>query len=209
MFNFNSKEDKFYTKFSEQANNVVKGAKVLKSFLEENNNSKIYAQEIQNLEHEGDKIVHDIIKELNDSFVTPIDREDIYDITKRMDDIIDNIESILHRFIMFNISESTKESKVFADFLIKATEEIVSLLGLLNNMNKNLKEISDRIIAVNRIENEADVFFRQVVGELFRQENPNPLEVVKWKDVYQMFENAIDACEAVVNIIGGVVMKNA
>lgn len=209
MFNFNSKEDKFYTKFSEQANNVVKGAKVLKSFLEENNNSKIYAQEIQNLEHEGDKIVHDIIKELNDSFVTPIDREDIYDITKRMDDIIDNIESILHRFIMFNIDESTKESKVFADFLIKATDEIVSLLGLLNNMNKNLKEISDRIIAVNRIENEADVFFRQVVGELFRQENPNALEVVKWKDVYQMFENAIDACEAVVNIIGGVVMKNA
>ena len=149
------------------------------------------------------------MKELNISFVTPIDREDIYDITKRMDDIIDNIESILHRFIMFNISESSEEAKIFADFLIKATEEIVALMGLLSGMNKNVKEISDRIIAVNRIENEADVFFREVVGKLFRNESLGALEVIKWKDVYQMYENAIDACEAVVNIIGGVVMKNA
>lgn len=209
MFNFSPKEDKFYTKFSQQANNVVKGAKVLREFLNEIDKATIYAQEIQNLEHEGDKIVHDIMKELNISFVTPIDREDIYDITKRMDDIIDNIESILHRFIMFNISESSEEAKIFADFLIKATEEIVALMELLSGMNKNVKEISDRIIAVNRIENETDVFFREVVGKLFRNESLGALEVIKWKDVYQMYENAIDACEAVVNIIGGVVMKNA
>lgn len=211
MFNFSSKEDKFYKKFSEQADNVVKGAKVLQDFLNnyDIDNSTVYAQSIQSLEHDGDKIVHDIIKELNNAFVTPIDREDIYDITKRMDDIIDNIESILHRFIMFNISKSTEESKIFCDFVIKATEEIVGLMPLLNNMNKNLKDISDRIIAVNRIENEADVFFRKVVGELFRKEGIEPLEVVKWKDIYQMFENGIDACEAVVNIIGGVVTKNA
>ncbi|MGL5616668.1 MAG: DUF47 domain-containing protein [Sarcina sp.] len=210
MFNFGPKEDKFYRKFSEQATNVVEGAKVLKEFLDNDiKDSTVYAQKIQNLEHEGDKIVHEIMKELNNAFVTPIDREDIYDITKRMDDIIDNIESILHRFIMFNVTKSTEESKIFCNFVISATEEIVKLMALLNNMNKNLKEISDKIIAVNRIENEGDVFFREVVGKLFRDENIEALEVMKWKDIYHMFENAIDACEAVVNIIGGVVMKNA
>lgn len=211
MFNLNPKEDKFYTMFVDQAKNVLEGSKVLAEFLNTMENKSVYAQEIQKLEHEGDKIVHKIIEELNNSFVTPIDREDIYAVTKKMDDIIDHTESILHSFIMFNIKECTEEAKVFADFIVEASKEIVELTQVLGSMHKTKenKIISEKIIAVNRIENKADVFFREVVGKLFRDKNIDVLDVIKWKDLYKAFENTIDACEVVVNIIGGVVMKHA
>ncbi|MGL5614778.1 MAG: DUF47 domain-containing protein [Sarcina sp.] len=206
-----TKEDKFYVGFKNQANNLVEGAKVLNKFINDIEGATVHAQTIKELEHKGDKIVHSIIEELNNSFVTPIDREDIYHITKKMDDIIDNIETIVHRFIMFNIKVSTEESKTFVNLVLKATEEIEILMGAVAHMHKpkEIKIISDKIIEVNKIENEGDLFFREVVGKLFRDENIEVLDVIKWKDIYQVFENTIDACETVVNIIGGVVMKHA
>lgn len=211
MFNGNRKEDKFYVKLREQASNIVEGARVLNQYINDIENSTIYAQQIKEIENKGDKIVHSIIELLNNSFVTPIDREDIYMVTKRMDDIIDNIETIVHRFIMFNIHSSTEESKIFINLVIRATEEIEVLMSSLSYMNKSKegKIINEKIIEVNKIENEGDLFFREVVGSLFRNKNIEVLDVIKWKDIYQVFENTLDACENVANIIGGVVTKHA
>lgn len=210
MFNV-KKEDKFYLKFREQAGNVVAGANMLEKFINDLDNATIHAQTIKELENKGDKMVHSIIEELNNSFVTPIDREDIYHITKKMDDIIDNIETIVHRFIMFNINNSTEEAKIFINLVIRATKEIEILMDALGRMDKKKEAmvISEKIIEVNKIENEGDLFFREVVSKLFRDKNIEVLDVIKWKDIYQVFENTIDACETVVNIIGGVVMKHA
>ncbi|WP_055071523.1 DUF47 domain-containing protein [Clostridium massiliamazoniense] len=211
MFNGNRKEDKFYVKLREQASNIVEGARVLNQYINDIENSTIYVQQIKEIENKGDKIVHSIIELLNNSFVTPIDREDIYMVTKRMDDIIDNIETIVHRFVMFNILSSTEESKIFINLVIRATEEIEVLMSSLSYMNKSKegKIINEKIIEVNKIENEGDLFFREVVGSLFRNKNIEVLDVIKWKDIYQVFENTLDACENVANIIGGVVTKHA
>lgn len=211
MFNGNKKEDKFYVKLKEQANNIVEGAKVLQQYVNDIENSTVYTQQIKEIENKGDKIVHSIIELLNNSFVTPIDREDIYMVTKRMDDIIDNIETIVHRFIMFNIVSSTEESKIFINLVIRAVKEIEILMSSLSYMNKSKEGriISEKIIEINKIENEGDLFFREVVSSLFRNKNIEVLDVIKWKDIYQVFENTLDACENVANIIGGVVTKHA
>lgn len=211
MIKLNPKEDKFYNLFKKQSQNVLDGAKLLKSFLDTMNNEIIFSQDIQSLEHKGDEIVHKIIAELSVAFVTPIDREDIYAIAKKLDDSIDYTQSIIDCFVMYNVKECTAEAKIFANFIVQAAEEVVELMNVLSNMTKSKesKIINQKIIAVNRIENEADVLFRDVVGKMFRSEEIDVLELIKWKDLYQEFEKAIDSFEVVVNIIGGVVMKNA
>ena len=211
MFNLNTKEDKFYVNFQKQSEIILEATKELDIFIDSLESDNAYSQIIQELEHKADQVVHTIFEDLNDSFITPIDREDIYHITKRMDDIIDNIESVVHRFIMFNINKANEETKIFVNFLKNCVEEIVELMKFLPKMGKESvrKSIKSKVIAVNKIENEADIFFREVVGKMFRADNIDPLEIVKWKDKYQRFENTIDSCENVVNIIEGVVMKNA
>lgn len=211
MFNLSTKEDKFYTNFQKQAEIILQATKDLEKFADSLESDNAYSQSIQDLEHKADQVVHNIIEELNNSFVTPIDREDIYHITKRMDDIIDNIESVVHRFVMFNIKKANEETKIFIKFLVNCVEEITELMKVLPNMNKDSakKKIREKVISVNRIENEADLFFREVISKMFRTENIDPLEIIKWKDIYQRFENTIDSCEDVVNIIEGVVMKHA
>lgn len=211
MFKFNSKEDKFFVKFQEQTKITLEGANVLENFLSNLDNSIVYVQAIQKLEHESDNIVHTILEELNNSFVTPIDRDDIYLMTKKLYDVIDTVESVLHRFVMFNIKNSTDEAKIFIGFLISAIKEIIPLFENLENLAKvsAQKIINQKIIEINRIENEADLFYRQTVGALFRTSDIDTLEIIKWKDIYQKFEDSIDSCENLANIIRGVVMKHA
>lgn len=211
MFKLKTKEDKFYTNFQKQAQIILNATHDLDKFVDSLDADSAYSQSIQDLENKADQVVHTIIEDLNNSFITPIDREDIYVITKRMDDIIDNIESVVHRFVMFNIKKSNEETKIFIRFLINAVEEINELMRVLPDMNKDSAKrvIREKVISVNKIENEADLFFREIVSKMFRAENINPLEVIKWKDIYQRFENTIDSCEDVVNMIEGVVMKHA
>lgn len=211
MFKFNSKEDKFFVKFQEQTKITLDGANVLKDFLSNLDNPTFYVESLQKLEHNGDDIVHTILDELNNSFVTPIDRDDIYLMTKKLDDVIDAIESVLHRFVMFNIEKSTDEAKLFVDFLVSAISELVVLFDNLSNLTKSSaqKVINQKIIEINRIENDSDLLYKKTIGTLFRADNIDPLEVVKWKDVYQKFEDAIDSCENLANIIRGVVVKHA
>ncbi|MGL4760470.1 MAG: DUF47 domain-containing protein [Sarcina sp.] len=210
MFNLSQNEDKFYTKFIEQAQNVLEGTRVLKDFLDTMNNESAYTQKMQGLERQGDIIVHEIIADLNDTFITPMDREDIYKLTKRLDDCIDYTDSIVNSFIIYNVSECTEGAKVFANYTVQCATELLELMKVLSQMKKKTaqKIIHEKIIAINKIENDADVFFREIVGKMFRQEEIDVLEIIKWKDLYQAFENTVDSFEAVVNIIGGIVMKS-
>ena len=211
MFNKNTKEDKFYKLFRAQAENVLEGAKLLRKFLNTMENESVFIKEMEELEHKGDKIVHKVIEKLNNAYVTPIDREDIFIITKKLDDCIDCADSIMNTFVMFNVTECTSEAIKFGDFIVKAAEEVLELMNVLSNMTKGKEKkiINSKIIEVNRIENEADELFRDAVGKMFREENPDVLEIIKWKDLYQSFENSVDSFEKIVNITGGVVMKNS
>ncbi|PWX62118.1 DUF47 domain-containing protein, partial [Clostridium perfringens] len=147
-------------------------------------------------------------EELNNSFITPIDREDIFSITKRMDDILDSIESTMHRFTMFNINESKEGAKVLGSLIVDASRELVSLMEEFKHMKKKNKEITERVISINKIENKGDIFYRQMISELFAEDGKTPvLDIIKWREIYKFLEATLDSCEAVANIVEGVVMK--
>lgn len=208
MFNFKSKEDKFYKIFLEVAKNTNEAALIFRESLNSLSNKEHDIITIEELEHKGDQLVHSIIKELNEAFITPIDREDIYLLIKKMDDILDLINSTMHMFIMFNINESTTEAKMLADMIIKCTKLIVELMDELNLIGSKSKNIKEKIVEIDKIETDADSLFRTTVGKLFKNE-PDALEVIKWKEVYQILEDTIDKCKKVGNIVEGVVIKNA
>ncbi|MCE5222303.1 MAG: DUF47 family protein [Clostridium sp.] len=208
MFNLKPKEDKFYKLFLEAAQNVNEGAMILRASLDSLSEKEINVSKIEELEHKGDKLVGIITKELNESFITPIDREDIYSLIKRMDDVLDLTNSTMHRFVMFDINESTESCKLLADMIVQCTTCLVELMDELNSVGNKSKHIKEKIISINKIESEADRLFRKTVSELFKNE-VNPIEIIKWKEIYQTLENTIDKCEKIANTVEGVVIKNA
>ncbi|STB42282.1 DUF47 domain-containing protein [Clostridium perfringens] len=208
MFNLNPKDDKFYDMFIDEAKNVEKAAVILSEALGDLENKTSHVARVEELEHKGDEIVHRLIEELNNSFITPIDREDIFSITKRMDDILDSIESTMHRFTMFNINESKEGAKVLGSLIVDVSRELVSLMEEFKHMKKKNKEITERVISINKIENKGDIFYRQMISELFAEDGKTPvLDIIKWREIYKFLEATLDSCEAVANIVEGVVMK--
>jgi predicted phosphate transport protein (TIGR00153 family) len=158
-------------------------------------------------EHEGDQQVHAMMDRLNRSFITPMDREDLFHISKELDDITDAIESTAHLFTMFDVHTVREDAKAFVKLIVEATAAVHAVTKEMKNFKKS-KELKPKVIEVNRLENEGDQLHRRAVHALFTQEK-DPLEVMKWKEVYENLESALDACEHVANIILGVVMKHA
>ena len=168
-------------------------------------NDKI--KQIEEIEHECDQNVHNILKQLNKSFITPIDREDIHAIAKEMDNITDAIESTAHRFRMFNVNSIKEDAKKVASLIVQCTKELTGVMEEMKNM-KTSTELEKKIIEVNRIENVGDEIYRDAIAQLFVAEK-DAIEVVKWKEIYEYLENTLDACEDVANLVEGVVMKHA
>lgn len=207
MLNFNAKEDKFHKMLLDGAYIVQEAASILRKSLNQLEGSEVAAEKIEVLEHKVDKLVIQAIKELNQAFITPMDREDIHLIMMGIEKIIDSINSAMHRFIMFDVREATDEAIIMADMMVQVTEQIVELMSELKLMNKKNK-IKDIVIKINIIERDADNVFRKVVGDLFRNEK-DPITIIKWKEIYQILENIMDDCERAANNVEGVVMKNA
>lgn len=208
MFNFKPKEDKFYTMFSDSAINVNEAAKILRANLDNLSNKEADVKKTEALEEKDDEIVRDVITELNEAFITPIEREDIYSIIKQMNKILDLINSSMHRFIMFDIQESSDDSRLMGDLLVQATEELIKLMAELNLKGLKSKGIQEIIRTINKIEHKGDKIFRKTVSELFKNET-DPLTVMKWKEIYQILEDTLDTCQKVAILVEGVVLKNA
>ncbi|HCW52215.1 MAG TPA: DUF47 domain-containing protein [Clostridium sp.] len=208
MFKFNAKEDKFYNMLSQSADLVNESAKVLRESLNCLEKKNENAKKTSELEDKGDELVRVLTGELNESFITPIDREDIYAIVKEMDKILDRMNSIMHRFIMFDISEPKEEIKTICDLLVDVTDELHEIMVELKTKGCKSKDILAKIMNVSKLESKADKVFRTTIANLFKSE-ANPIEVMKWKEIYQLVEDTIDNCEKIANIIEGVVIKNA
>ncbi len=159
------------------------------------------------LETECDMEVHKILKALNGSVDTPFDRGDIYSVTKQMDDIVDSLEEVANRFVAFNVESVRHEAVYLADLIMQSIRELEVLFKHLAEMNKN-DIVREQIIEVNRIENEGDVIFRKALAKLFREEK-DPIELIKWKHLFEKLEKSLDSCENVANILEGVSMKYA
>ena len=206
MFLVTRKEEAFFDLFVQMADYACLAASKFDGFINDYTDIDVRVEEIKTIEHECDQVFHTIMHQLNKSFVTPIDREDINLIARQLDNITDTIEDVAYAFKMFNIKSINDETKSLASLINKSAEEIKTIMAELKNM-KTSKLISPKVIEVNRLENEGDDIYRSAMTILFTDAT-DTLEVVKWKQIYEFLENSLDACEDVANTVEGVVMKN-
>jgi predicted phosphate transport protein (TIGR00153 family) len=198
------KEREFFRDFSEMAANLEKAAQILVELMDHYDEARSRAREILEHEHVGDKIVHDVVQRLNRTFVTPLEREDIYDLASTMDEILDSIEATADSMIIYKITEVQPQAKEMAVVISKATSV---LRTCVDQLEKRPKNISDYWIEVNRLENDGDRLYRDAVAELF-DDDMKCTDIIKWKDVYATLEKAVDDCEHVANILESIVLKN-
>ncbi len=207
MFRISSKEGLFFDLFIESVQASCLAAEKLETLMDNYTNIDEQIKFIEEVEHEGDRHVHRILEQLNKSFITPIDREDIYLIAKELDNITDSIESTAHRFRMLNVKVIRDDAKQLGKLIVQCTQELKHLMSELKNMKKSCS-LQEKVIEVNRIEDVGDEIFRNAITGLFASEK-DPIEVIKWKEIFEYLENTLDACEDVANIAEGIIMKHA
>ena len=206
-FSLIPKEQKFFEMFSRAASNAVEAARTYKELVKNYRVDHPNFQKIRDLEHEGDLITHEVLDSLNRTFITPFDREDIHGLTSDIDNIVDAIQAVSDRMQMYHIDSHDPYIEKLAEILEKATMEVQRTVGEVSNF-KNARRVIDHCIEINRLENEGDAALKDAIENLFKG-TPHPLHVIKWKEVYEITEAAIDRCEDVANTIEGIVVKNA
>ncbi len=206
-FPFIPREQKFFDLFEESAHNMVKAAQVLKGMVDTWEDIRKSVDEITDLEHEGDTITHEIMEQLNRTFVTPFDREDIALLAHSLDDVIDFIYAAATRMLVYKIDHSTPRAKELADIIVQATVEVERVIPQLRH-RAELKKVLPRCVEINRLENVADEVFRSAVAELF-DDTTDLAQVIKWREIYEHMESATDRCEDVSNVLEGVALKYA
>lgn len=201
------KEIDFFEIFDKAATNLTKATSALVALMENFDNLDARAKMIYEIEQEGDMLTHDIMRKLNKSFITPIDREDIHALASRMDDILDLIWGGVDRMVVFKITAPTPEAVEIAKDLHQTTEVLQKTIKELKE--KNYSHVQEHCIEINRLENRIDRIFRDALGRLFEDMGDHPLLIIKWKEVYEHLENASDRCEDVANVLEAIVLKNA
>ena len=205
-FPFIPREEKFFELFEESAHNAVKTAQRLKKLLDTWQNAEIMIGEITELEHEGDRITHQIMKELNRTFVTPFDREDIASLAHSLDDVTDFIHAAADAMLIYKVDQPTQRAKELAETIVQAAAEIERAVPQLRH-RAQLKQILERSVEINRLENVADKVFRAAMAELF-DDSKDFAHVIKWREIYEHMESATDRCEDVANVLEGVAIKH-
>ena len=200
---FAPKEREFFDLFEEAGNNAVRAAELLEQMLDKWPDHGEALRDVVVCEQEGDRITHDIIQRLNQTFVTPFDREDIIDLASAMDNIVDFIEEIADFLGLFRIEAPTDQAQRMARVLHEATRQVNGAMPAL----RRLEDIRTFMVEVNRLENEGDRILREAVATLF-DHGIDPMRVIRWKDIYERLEDAIDATEAAMNIMSGIIIKN-
>jgi len=196
------KEHDYFRLFSELAANLDAAAQLLVKFMNDGDREHIAAAILEH-EHVGDKIVHDIVRRLNKSFITPIDREDIYDLVATADEVLDSIEEAVGLVLIYRVDEITSYARQQAEVIAKATP---ILRECMDGLAKP-KGLDEKVIAVNSLENDGDRIERQAIASLF-DGNTSCTDIIKWKDIYETLESAIDECEHVANVIESIVLKH-
>ncbi|MDF0668156.1 MAG: DUF47 family protein [Nitrospira sp.] len=205
IFGLLPKEEAFFDLFKQAAHNVIEGSRLLKELMEDYTNVHQKIEQIKEVEHVGDGITHDIALRLNQTFLTPLDREDIHDLASALDDILDAVEAVADRFAMYRITQPTESAIRLADILHQASVAVGRGVDHIAMSHEEVKEYS---VQVNSLENEADRVSRDAISELFEKET-NPIAVIKWKEIYETFEEGTDRCEDVANVIERIVLKQS
>lgn len=198
------REESFFEMFTELAENINAGAKAMLTLLENFTNVGVQVEVIKGLEHKGDTITHNLLTKLNQTFVTPFDREDIHELSSKIDDVLDLTDAAASRLVTYRVESVRPGVPELAKILVAATEEIVKAVRVIEKQD----HILDHCIEINRLENEGDRVSRALIAELFEEEK-DPVQIIKWKEIIEVLETAIDKCEDVANVIETVTLKNA
>jgi predicted phosphate transport protein (TIGR00153 family) len=200
-------EETFLPQFTRAAEIIVEAAVALDRLVGEFTDVEVKVARIKHLEHEGDQVAHQTFALLSRTWITPIDREDIYNLVKALDDVLDYIDAAAARLVLFKIKAPTPELKSSTELVVQSTQAIQRAVPLLGNL-KNSRAILEACVEINRLENEADTLNRLAIGRLFDGEK-DPIVLMKWKEIYEVLEEATDCCEDVANVLEQIVLKSS
>jgi predicted phosphate transport protein (TIGR00153 family) len=205
MFKLFPREVRFYDLFEQQSQHILRAAGLLNDLVHNFTDARAKLHAINEVEHQGDQITHEIVRRLNTTFITPLDREDIHALASRLDDVLDYIEAAAERLVMYRIKEPTSASRAMATVIVEIARATDRAIRCLRTMDPGFHE---QAVEVNRLENSADNLLRDSLAELFEQQ-ADPIEVIKWKEIYETMEIVTDRCEDVANVIEGIILKMA
>ncbi len=208
MFNFQNKSNEFFDLFVESAGYFYKGALVMEEVMQDSSTAEARMREIIDLEHEADAVNDKILDRLNQTFITPIDREDIYALANGLDDGVDFLQGTLQRIVIYRVGPVKEGAVEMTKLLLEATEEIIKAFSLLKDMKKNRVQILETTHKISKLESEGDRVYRQEIAQLFERVK-DPIDLIKWKDILEKLEDTMDHCEDLADMIRGVVMKYA
>ncbi len=203
MFSLFPKEEDFFLLFHRQAVLVREGCDGLHEMMESFDRLEDRARDLKDIEHRADQVTHELYERLNRTFITPLEREDIHALASGLDDVVDAVEAIASRLVLFGIRNSTPEAIRLTSILTRCGQQIEQAVDCL----KKMSDLSAFTIEIHRLENEADTISRQVVADLFSGRH-EILDVMRWKEIYGRLESAADQCEDVANAIESIVIKS-
>jgi hypothetical protein len=201
------REGRFFDLFNEHAGLVLQGAIELNAFLADMGNREAHAQNVNSIEKKADKITHDTILLLHQTFVTPLDRDDIHKLISNMDDILDLMEDVAECVVLYDVREVTDAARKLAEISVSCAEKVKTSVSMLANLD-NAQAILRICNEIDQLESEADRVMRSAMSKLFRDE-PDTRQLIKLKAIYELLESITDRCEDVANIIEGIVLENA
>jgi predicted phosphate transport protein (TIGR00153 family) len=199
------RETKFFDMFAEMANNLTEGAVTLRGLFQNYKDVPNIVQKIKDIEHKGDDMTHAIVIKLNQTFITPFDREDIHQLASALDDVLDFINSAADRLLTYKVTFAPPSATKLADVIVRQSEELSKAVLLLE---KNHQRVLEHCVEVNRLENEADTIARDAIGRLFQDEK-DPIQLIKVKELLEVLETATDKAEDAANVLETVILKSA
>jgi len=202
------REEVFFDNFEKICTLMTQAAGDLRTMLEKGRPYYEAAHRIKSIESEADELTHRSIATLHKTFVTPLDRQDILRLIVGLDDILDTTEAVSSLLELYNPRNAMQEAIRLADLLVQGTEKVAAMVGLLRQLGKQSDRLMALAVDLNRLENEADRAYQQAIARLFQEED-DPKELIKWKDILEHIESATDQCEDVADIIEGIVLENA
>lgn len=205
MFRLLPREEKYFDLFNQLVALVGSGAAKLQQLFTDFDNRAKYADEIKDIEHQCDELTHLIVKRLNQTFITPIDREDIHALASGLDDVVDAIDYTARRVILYRVEQPTEHALKMTDVMVRMA---VSLENAVKALGSNGEKVLQDCITIHTLENEGDSYHHEAVGNLFANEH-DTLTIIKLKEIYEKMERMIDKCEDVANVLEAIVLKNA
>ena len=199
------REESFFDLFEQLSDILLRATGLLVEATEHVETLAESAKRLERLEHDGDQVTHELMKRLNRTFITPIDREDIHELATALDDILDLIEATTEQFILYKVTAMSPAAPQLAHVIQQQVNEIHHVMPKLRHLRH--EHIMEHCVEINRLENAGDRLLRDSIAALFDGE-PDPLAVIKWRDIYMLLESATDKCEDVANVIEGIVLKN-